>query len=178
VQTARRLYYAVAAMKDDKRLARDERTVASGLTSTSTDDDPLGLPAQAGAPAPAPRAPRRARLWLERTIILAVAVAALLIPPALGFVLFLAAGDGLRINAGDPFREVRAWMIQESAGATGLALSISQPAASPQQVACARTRVHFLKWDGGARREPDADYCQCYERRSGAWALSTATCLP
>jgi hypothetical protein len=154
VQTARRLYYGDTAMNDDPLIAH---------------------PPIAAAP---PRAISRARLWTERLIIVGVAGAALLAPLALGFAFFLATSDGLRVNAGDPQREARLWMIQESRGATGLAVSINQPAAGPPGTACARARVHFLKWDAGLRREPDADYCQCYERRSGAWALSTTPCLP
>jgi hypothetical protein len=154
VQTARRLYYGGTAMNDDPLIAP---------------------PPVAAAP---PRAISPARLWVERLIIVGVAGAALLAPLALGFAFFLATGDGLRINAGDPLREARLWMIQEKRGATGLALSISQPAAGPPGTACARARVHFLKWDAGLRREPDAVYCQCYERRAGAWTLSTTPCQP
>ena len=129
-------------------------------------------------PSASPTSPSPVRLWLERIGIGMVATVSLLVPLIIGLLFYLALTDGLVINANDPLREIRLWMVQERRGATGLGLTITSPSASQDAtLQCARTDVTFLKWDRGLSIESDADYCRCFERKDGRLVdIATATC--
>jgi hypothetical protein len=120
-------------------------------------------------PSPPPsKHPSPTRLWLERFCIALVATISILVPLVIGLLYYLAVTDGLVINAGNPLRETRLWMVRERKGATGLGLTISSPQTSNAASAtCAHTSVTFLKWDGALRIESDAGYCRCYETKDG-----------
>ncbi len=106
------------------------------------------------------------RLIAERIAIGGVAVLSLLIPLVIGLLFYLAVNDEIVVNADDPLRTARLWMVMEKAGATGLGLSIAAPAQAAGSVQCAFTTVIFLKWDKPLRLETNASYCTCYERRN------------
>ncbi len=117
-------------------------------------------------PPPKPSSPTR--MWLERFGIALVATISILIPLVIGLLYYLAVTDGLVINAGNPLRETRLWMVRERKGATGLGLTMTSPqASSVASATCAHTSVTFLRWDGSLRIEPEAGYCRCYETTAG-----------
>lgn len=127
---------------------------------------------------PPSKPPSPTRLWLERAGIALVAMISILIPLLIGLLYYLAVTDGLVINAGNPLRETRLWMVRERKGATGLGLTMTSPQTSRVAGAtCAHTSVTFLKWDGSLRLESEAGYCRCYETRDGQLAdTEQATC--
>ncbi len=141
--------------------------------------DPWPDESQAESPHPINAAPSPKRVWLERFGIGIIAVISILIPLIFGVLFFLALTDGIVVNAGDPLREVRLWMIQERTGATGIGLTATTPRTGASAIQCAVTSVAFLKWDRRLRIETDASYCRCYEiKNSQLVETSSVDCKP
>jgi hypothetical protein len=106
----------------------------------------------------------KTRLWLERLGVVLITVVALGAPFVFGFVYFLGVTDGLEINAGEPLREARVWMIWEKGRATGIGWFRNTPAGSSQAgVQCARGQLTVLNWRGRLSIDDSVNYCKCYE---------------
>jgi len=122
------------------------------------------------------------RIWLERLGVGCVTAFALGVPLLLGLVGYLALSDGFVINANDPTREARLWMIREPRN-IGIALttvSASSPSGNlnvSTQTRCVRTNFTYLKFSGGLRLERTSEFCQCYELKDGRWVTTGATCV-
>lgn len=108
------------------------------------------------------------RLWLERIGVGVIAFLSLSAPFVFGFVYYLGVTDGIDINAGDPLRESRIWMIHERRGPAGIGWLYTAPTDSPQPgVQCARSQLIVLSWSGGPLLDASAKYCRCYEPAAG-----------
>jgi hypothetical protein len=114
----------------------------------------------------------KTRLWLERIGIGFIAVLSLSAPFVFGFVYYLGVTDGIEINAGDPLRESRVWMIRERRGPTGIGWQYTAPVGSPRPgVQCARTQLTVFSWSGGLSLDASANSCRCFDAVAGG-ALS------
>ncbi len=108
------------------------------------------------------------RLWLERLGIGLVAFLSLSAPFAFGFLYYLGVSDGIEINAGDPLRESRIWMIYNENGPSGIGWLRTAPTDSPRDgVQCARSQLIVINWGGGPLLDAAASYCRCYEPAAG-----------
>ncbi|GIV85233.1 MAG: hypothetical protein KatS3mg052_2240 [Candidatus Roseilinea sp.] len=108
------------------------------------------------------------RLWLERIGVGIIAFLSLSAPFVFGLVYYLGVTDGIDINAGDPLRESRIWMIYERNGPTGIGWLYTAPTDSPRPgVQCARSQLTVLNWGGGPLLDTSARYCRCYEPAAG-----------
>lgn len=121
------------------------------------------------------------RRWAGLMGIASVTALALGLPLLFGLAFYLFLSEEIVINAGDPIREARIWTIRERRSVTGLGWSIAMPERpasddSGEAVQCARMRVHYLKWDGDLRFEPDSEYCRCYQRRDSGWTSTSVGC--
>lgn len=106
----------------------------------------------------------KTRLWMERLGIALITIVALSAPFVCGFIYYLGVSDGLEINAGEPLREARIWMIWEKGNATGIGWFRNTPAGSPQQgVQCSRGQLTVLNWRGGLSLDNSVNYCKCYQ---------------
>ncbi|MCS7059806.1 MAG: hypothetical protein RMN25_01450 [Anaerolineae bacterium] len=120
-----------------------------------------------------------ARKWAARAGIGCVTVLALGLPLVFGLVFYLLLSEEIVLNAGDPFRETRLWVIREGRSRSGLAWSVSSPIDNATEAAraqCVRTQVRYLKWNDGLYFEPDSVYCRCYVRQDGRWVSAAETC--
>lgn len=100
-------------------------------------------------------------------------------PLAIGFFAWLALGDGLDINPGDPLRAGRIWLIRENRRFTALAVS-SVGSAAPQNAAdgvqCARTYFTALRWSPSLSLDRNTGTCSCYAVVDGRLRQSTTLC--
>jgi hypothetical protein len=103
----------------------------------------------------------KSRLWLERAGVALVTVAALGTPLLLGFFGYLALGDGLEFNSGDPLRETRIWMIKDNRRLRGLAV-LRQTAVAQDGLQCARASYSALLWSPQFSTESNSASCVCY----------------
>lgn len=118
----------------------------------------------------------KTRLWLERIGVGVIAVLSLTAPFVFGFIYYLGVTDGIDINAGDPLRESRIWMIHQD-GPTGIGWLYTAPTDSPQPgVMCARSQLTVLNWQGGVWLDTSARYCRCFETKNNRLTESTVTC--
>jgi hypothetical protein len=107
----------------------------------------------------------RGRLWLERLGIGLVTFLALSAPFVFGFVYYLSLSDGIEINADDPLRASRIWMIYNDNGPSGIGWLRTAPTNSPRaDVQCAHSQLIVLNWGGGPLLDTQAQYCRCFER--------------
>lgn len=120
----------------------------------------------------------KTRLWLERMGVAIIAILSLTAPFAFGFVYYLGVTDGIDINAGDPLRESRIWMIRERRGPTGIGWLLTAPVDSPQPgLQCARSQLTVFNWRGSLSLDTSARYCRCYEAdKRGQLTESALTC--
>ncbi|MCS6773813.1 MAG: hypothetical protein RMM31_10725 [Anaerolineae bacterium] len=103
---------------------------------------------------------RSTLLWIGTGIIAFLSLSA---PFAFGFVYYLGVSDGLEINAGDPLRQSRVWMIREFEGPSGIGWMRTAPVAAPQSgVQCAQTELIVFNWRGGLSIERQVAPCKCY----------------
>jgi hypothetical protein len=93
-------------------------------------------------------------------------------------VYYLGVTDGVEINAGDPLRESRIWMIKERRGPTGIGWQYTAPIGGSQPgLQCARTQLTVLNWRGGLSLDTSVNYCRCFEQGSnGRLSETSAAC--
>ncbi|MCS7088639.1 MAG: hypothetical protein NZL91_08090 [Thermoflexales bacterium] len=120
----------------------------------------------------------RLRLWLERVGVGVIAFLSLSAPFVFGFVYYLGVTDGLEINAGDPLRESRVWMIHERSGPAGIGWLYTRPVEAPQEgVQCALSQLILFEWRAGLSLRTDAEYCRCFTPdANGRLRESAVTC--
>jgi hypothetical protein len=120
----------------------------------------------------------KTRLWLERLGVALITVVALTAPFVCGFIYFLGVSDGLELNAGEPLREARVWMIRERGRIEGIGWYRNTPVSSPQAgLQCARGQLTVLNIRGGLSIDDSVNYCKCYEDNgAGGLKESTAVC--
>jgi hypothetical protein len=118
------------------------------------------------------------QLWLERLGVALITVVALTAPFVCGFIYFLGVSDGLEINAGEPLREARVWMIRERGNIQGIGWFRNTPVSPPQGgLQCARGQLTVLNVRGGLSIDDSVNYCKCYEDDGGGGLKeSTVTC--
>lgn len=117
----------------------------------------------------------KSRLWLERAGVALITVVALGTPLLLGFFGYLALGDGLEINGGDPLRETRIWMIKDNRRLRGLAV-LRQTAVAQDGLQCARAHYNALLWSPELSLESNSTNCLCYTFEGGQLRQSTTLC--
>ena len=120
------------------------------------------------------------RSWLSWLGVGLVAFLSLSAPFVFGFVYYLGVTDGIEINAGDPLRESRIWMMYDRNGPSGIGWLRTAPADSPRDgVQCAHSQLILLNWSGGLLLDAETRYCRCYELTpNNRLKESSVTCAP
>jgi hypothetical protein len=119
------------------------------------------------------------KLWLERAGVALIACIALGTPLALGLFTYLALGDGIDFNAGNPLREGRLWMVRDKRSMVGLGLITTRAEPAPAAgLQCARTQYRALFWSPRWATESNAANCACFETIDGKLKGSKTPCQP